>query len=148
MHRCDRVPRRRFVPAETSAASPAATCREEGPSESKIRPISRSESADRFRPHTRPSSVLARLLHPESCPDLLRTGLFIVPIRPYDFSDRVLAIDVSGLCHDFAMTTATAEPLRVLVIDDEAAHAQVICEGLERAGYDCTIATSGQQGAR
>src|SRR6185436_12945071 len=46
------------------------------------------------------------------------------------------------------MATESPEPLRVLVIDDEAAHAEVICEGLERVGYDCTVATTGQQGAK
>src|SRR5437868_4516999 len=46
------------------------------------------------------------------------------------------------------MPSESSEPLRVLVIDDEAAHAQVIGEGLERVGYDSTIATSGQQGAK
>jgi len=46
------------------------------------------------------------------------------------------------------MATVNLEPLRVLVIDDEAAHAEVICEGLSRVGYDCSVATSGAQGAR
>src|SRR5262245_24484151 len=45
-------------------------------------------------------------------------------------------------------TQPTDEQLRVLVIDDEAAHAETICEGLQRVGYDGTIATSGQQGAK
>jgi two-component system response regulator HydG len=46
------------------------------------------------------------------------------------------------------MANTPDEPLRVLVIDDEAAHAEVIAEGLVRVGFDCTVATSGQQGAR
>jgi two-component system response regulator HydG len=46
------------------------------------------------------------------------------------------------------MADSTVEPLRVLVIDDEAAHAQVVAEGLDRVGYDCTVATTGQQGAK
>src|SRR5215470_19623706 len=46
------------------------------------------------------------------------------------------------------MATEAPEPLRVLVVDDEPAHAHVICEGLERVGYDCTVATSGLQGAK
>ena len=40
------------------------------------------------------------------------------------------------------------EPIRVLVIDDEQAHAEVIAEGLERVGYECVIATSGSAGAK
>jgi two-component system response regulator HydG len=40
------------------------------------------------------------------------------------------------------------EPLRVLVIDDEPLHAEAVAESLERVGYECSIATSGQAGAR
>ncbi|HLW68690.1 MAG TPA: sigma-54 dependent transcriptional regulator [Gemmataceae bacterium] len=46
-----------------------------------------------------------------------------------------------------AMDNADHEPLRVLVIDDNPAHAEVVAEGLERVGYVCSIATSGTQGA-
>ncbi len=42
----------------------------------------------------------------------------------------------------------TDDSLRVLVIDDEKPHAEAVAESLERVGYDCVIATSGQQGAR
>src|SRR5438132_13724022 len=40
------------------------------------------------------------------------------------------------------------EPIRVLVIDDEEAHAAAVAEGLERVGYDFVIATKGSTGAR
>jgi len=40
------------------------------------------------------------------------------------------------------------EPLRVLVIDDNPAHAEVVAEGLQRVGYVCSIATSGRAGAK
>jgi len=40
-----------------------------------------------------------------------------------------------------------SDSVRVLVIDDEAAHAEVVAEALERKGYRCTIATSGPEGA-
>ncbi len=40
------------------------------------------------------------------------------------------------------------EQIRVLVIDDEAFHAETVAEALERVGYDCVIATSGQEGSR
>ena len=42
-------------------------------------------------------------------------------------------------------TTAT---LRVLVIDDEKFHAEVVAESLERVGYKCVIATSGAAGLK
>jgi two-component system response regulator HydG len=38
--------------------------------------------------------------------------------------------------------------LRVLVIDDEAFHAETVAESLERVGYECVVATSGTAGAR
>ena len=45
-------------------------------------------------------------------------------------------------------TPAPDEPLRVLVIDDEAAHAATVADVLEAVGYSCTVATSGAEGAR
>jgi two-component system response regulator HydG len=46
------------------------------------------------------------------------------------------------------MAAETPEPLRVLVVDDDASLAEVIAEGLERVGYDCTVATNGALGAK
>ena len=40
------------------------------------------------------------------------------------------------------------EGLKVLVIDDEPFHAETVAESLERVGYECTVATSGKEGAR
>jgi two-component system response regulator HydG len=40
------------------------------------------------------------------------------------------------------------EQIRVLIIDDEQAHAEAVAESLERVGYECVIATSGAVGAR
>lgn len=37
-------------------------------------------------------------------------------------------------------------PIRVLVVDDDEAHAQAVAESLERIGSDCTVATSGRRG--
>ena len=42
----------------------------------------------------------------------------------------------------------SADCLRVLVIDDEPRHAEAVAESLERVGYECVVATSGQAGAR
>jgi two-component system, NtrC family, response regulator HydG len=41
-----------------------------------------------------------------------------------------------------------AEPLRVLVIDDEQFHAETVCEVLQRHGYDCVSAHSGKEGTK
>jgi two-component system response regulator HydG len=42
----------------------------------------------------------------------------------------------------------SGDGLKVLVIDDEPLHAEAVAETLERVGYDCTVAVSGQAGAR
>ncbi len=44
--------------------------------------------------------------------------------------------------------TSSGEQIRVLVIDDDLAHAEAVAETLEKVGYDCSIATSGLEGAR
>ncbi len=41
----------------------------------------------------------------------------------------------------------SAIQIRVLIIDDDEPHAQAVAESLERVDYDCTVATSGVQGA-
>ncbi len=43
---------------------------------------------------------------------------------------------------------AESTPIRVLIVDNEASHAEAVAESLERVGYDCTVATSGPQGAK
>jgi len=40
------------------------------------------------------------------------------------------------------------EKVSVLVLDDDRAHAEAAAESLSRSGYDCTVATSGTEGAR
>ena len=45
-------------------------------------------------------------------------------------------------------TRKAGEGLKVLVIDDEAFHAETVAAVLERVGYDCTVATSGKAGAK
>ena len=50
-----------------------------------------------------------------------------------------------------AKTAEAAEiaalPIRVLIVDNDAAHAAAMSESLERVGYTCTVATSGSAGA-
>jgi two-component system response regulator HydG len=43
---------------------------------------------------------------------------------------------------------AESAPIRVLIVDNEAPHAQAVAESLQRVGYYCTVATSGPQGLR
>jgi two-component system response regulator HydG len=38
--------------------------------------------------------------------------------------------------------------IRVLIVDDEVAHAEAVAEALERSGYDCAVAGSGADGAK
>jgi two-component system response regulator HydG len=40
------------------------------------------------------------------------------------------------------------DQIPVLIIDDEPAHAEAVAESLQRVGYECTVATSGAEGAR
>ncbi|MFQ3593090.1 MAG: sigma-54 dependent transcriptional regulator [Gemmataceae bacterium] len=47
-----------------------------------------------------------------------------------------------------ASKISAADALRVLVIDDDRFHAETVAESLQRVGYDCTVATSGTEGAR
>jgi two-component system, NtrC family, response regulator HydG len=42
--------------------------------------------------------------------------------------------------------SADSSPIRVLIVDNEAAHAEAVSESLQRVGYDCTVATSGPRG--
>lgn len=41
---------------------------------------------------------------------------------------------------------SAAAPIKVLVVDDDAAHADAVADSLVRVGYDCTVATSGGEG--
>jgi two-component system response regulator HydG len=41
-----------------------------------------------------------------------------------------------------------SETIRLLIIDDDQRHAEVVAESLERVGYECVVATSGAEGAR
>ncbi len=45
-------------------------------------------------------------------------------------------------------TEASGPPLRVLIVDNDRAHADAMSEALERDGYQCSMATSGPEGAR
>ncbi len=46
-----------------------------------------------------------------------------------------------------AVTTATpGPPIKVLIVDDDPAHAQAVADSLVGHGYDCQIATSGKEG--
>lgn len=52
--------------------------------------------------------------------------------------------------NQLALPPASEKPvsrLRVLVIDDDKPHAETVAEVLERAGHQCTVATSGREGA-
>lgn len=40
-----------------------------------------------------------------------------------------------------------AAEVRVLIVDNDAAHAETVAESLERVGYRCTVATTGPKGA-
>lgn len=43
---------------------------------------------------------------------------------------------------------ATDPPVKVLIIDNDQAHAETVASSLDRVGYTCTVATCGSDGAR
>ena len=43
---------------------------------------------------------------------------------------------------------SAAPAIRVLIVDNDGPHAQAVAESLARVGYDCTVATSGTEGAQ
>lgn len=45
-------------------------------------------------------------------------------------------------------TDLPAIPVRVLIVDDDEPHAQAVAESLERVGYECVIAASGERGTQ
>jgi two-component system response regulator HydG len=44
-------------------------------------------------------------------------------------------------------TAATGPPIRALIIDNDAAHAETMADSLSRVGYQCTVAVAGAEGA-
>jgi two-component system response regulator HydG len=47
-----------------------------------------------------------------------------------------------------AAAEGNSSPIRVLIVDNDAPHAQAVAESLERVGYECIVATSGTDGIR
>jgi two-component system response regulator HydG len=43
---------------------------------------------------------------------------------------------------------SAAPAIRILIVDNDGPHAQAVAESLARVGYDCTVATSGTEGAQ
>ncbi len=56
--------------------------------------------------------------------------------------------DMSSSASKESSGPGAALPNEVLIIDNEAAHAEAISTSLERVGYVCTVATSGSDGAK
>jgi len=44
-------------------------------------------------------------------------------------------------------TAAAGPPIKTLIVDNDAGHADAMAESLRKVGYDCTVATSGDEGA-
>jgi two-component system, NtrC family, response regulator HydG len=49
---------------------------------------------------------------------------------------------------DVDTASIKAADIHVLIVDNEAAHAHTVAEGLQRVGFLCDVATSGTQGAQ
>lgn len=46
---------------------------------------------------------------------------------------------------DQSVSELQSIPVRVLIVDDDESHAEAVAESLERVGYDCVVASSGQR---
>lgn len=55
---------------------------------------------------------------------------------------------VSSAAEIQAAEEAPPGDIRVLIVDNDATHAETVAESLQRVGYDCSVATSGTQGAK
>ncbi len=66
------------------------------------------------------------------------------PNRPHQW------VGTTAEFHYHARMSADHSPdnMHVLIVDNDDAHAEVVSESLETAGYRCTIATSGAEGVR
>ena len=42
---------------------------------------------------------------------------------------------------------STGPPIRALIVDNDVAHAETMADSLSRVGYECTVATTGSEGA-
>ncbi len=49
---------------------------------------------------------------------------------------------------DSDLPAITPADIRVLIVDNDEAHAETVAESLQRIGYDCAVATSGAEGVR
>lgn len=45
-------------------------------------------------------------------------------------------------------TATTGPPIKTLIVDNDAGHADAMAESLRKVGYDCTVAETGDEGAR
>ena len=48
---------------------------------------------------------------------------------------------------DSRTTATTGPPIRALIVDNDAAHAEAMADSLTRVGYQCAVATTGRAGA-
>ncbi len=46
---------------------------------------------------------------------------------------------------DQSVSDLQSIPVRILIVDDDESHAEAVAESLERVGYDCVVASSGQR---
>ena len=49
---------------------------------------------------------------------------------------------------DSDVPAITPADIRVLIVDNDDAHAETVAESLQRVGYGCAVATSGSEGVR
>ena len=82
------------------------------------------------------------------------THFHLIKLYPVDlhpatsrFSGSFAIIVQMGTSEASKRTAQGAAAVRILIVDNDAAHAETVAESLERVGYQCTVATTGPRGA-
>jgi two-component system response regulator HydG len=70
------------------------------------------------------------------------------PPKPGPEAAESVAPPPSPATSDDAGTAAAGPPIEVLIVDNDAAHAETVAEALQRADFHCQVATSGPAGAK
>jgi two-component system response regulator HydG len=79
---------------------------------------------------------------------MAKAGTTTVENERVDVSARGQSTGDGRTAAESDVSALTPADIRVLIVDNDAAHAETVAESLTRVGYDCVVATSGAEGAR
>jgi two-component system response regulator HydG len=72
----------------------------------------------------------------------------LVTTNPFRYHPCMTRSTLTAPAETAKSADAVHPPIRVLIVDNDAQHAEAVAESLARCGYDCTVATSGLEGAQ